>query len=142
MKTERRHELETNYLADRLAAWLEKAKPYTSTVGIGVIALLVALIAKNFFSQQSAERNAEQWEAYYRKSEKPAQDREGFLKLADDYENTPIEPWAALAAADASMQQGCSLLWIDKKEAAKHLNAAVADYEAIIKSKDDDILVQ
>ena len=29
MKTERRHELQTNVLADSLARWIDKAKPYS-----------------------------------------------------------------------------------------------------------------
>jgi hypothetical protein len=50
MKTDRRHNLQTNWLADHLGRWLEKVKPYTNHIiagafvlaAIGVVWLLVA----------------------------------------------------------------------------------------------------
>ena len=142
MKNERRHELETNYLADRLGVWVQQAKPYTSVALLGFAVLVLGVLASSYFSKQSAEQNEKNWEAYFRTSEKPAQDRDGFLKAAKTYADTSIEPWAAMAAADSALRQGCSLLWIDKKESTKHLNAANADYEAIVKSVDDELIKQ
>ena len=41
MKTERRHELQTNVLADSLARWIEAVKPYSRAALAVVIALVV-----------------------------------------------------------------------------------------------------
>jgi hypothetical protein len=43
MKTDRRHALQTNWLADHLGRWLEKIKPYTNYLITGVFVLVAGL---------------------------------------------------------------------------------------------------
>ena len=54
MKTERRHELQTNVLASSLAHWTEAAQPYGKAVLAGVLAIIIALFAWLYISSQSS----------------------------------------------------------------------------------------
>jgi hypothetical protein len=62
MKTDRRHNLQTNWLADHLGRWLEKIKPYTNHILAGAFLLAAAgvvwLVVARFWSgdQEAAWR--------------------------------------------------------------------------------------
>ena len=64
MKTERRHDLEANSLAIKLANWIELIKPYTNTL-LGVAAALVAVTAiSSMMNSRSAATEESAWAAY------------------------------------------------------------------------------
>lgn len=44
MKTDRRHALQTNWLADHLGRWLEKIKPYTNHIVTGAFLLVAGVV--------------------------------------------------------------------------------------------------
>ncbi len=131
MKTERRHELQTNYLANRLAVWIEWVKPYSSVLTLSVILALAIVVFASYFSRRSSEKSVAAWDAYFQQSEAGMLEREQLLKAANDFEGTAIEDWALLAAGDAALQRGAMALFRDKKEAARFLNAACDDYRAL-----------
>ena len=62
MKTERRHELQTNALAARLTKWIEKTKEHSSGITMTVIIVGLVAGATFLFAQQSASRTEEAWE--------------------------------------------------------------------------------
>ena len=65
MKTQRRHELQQNELADHLAKWLEQVKPYSKLI-VGVAVVIAAvLFAVVFISNSSRRTNEAGWTAYY-----------------------------------------------------------------------------
>ncbi len=53
MKTERRHELETNQLADSLGHWADAVRPYTNTILVGI---LLVVVGRRSMSSLSAAR--------------------------------------------------------------------------------------
>ena len=65
MKTQRRHELQTNVLAHSLARWIERAKPYSKAGTAVLIAVVVALFAWAYLSTQSTRREADGWNEYF-----------------------------------------------------------------------------
>ena len=50
MKSEHRHELQTNELANRLGTGIEKVQPYSQVVLAGVIVLAVAAVGWGIYS--------------------------------------------------------------------------------------------
>ena len=64
MKTERRHDLETNELALRIAHWIEKVKPYTGQITIAVLALVGLLAANSVWQSFSSDRQESAWDAF------------------------------------------------------------------------------
>src|SRR5690349_230264 len=61
MKSERRHELQTNELADRLAKYVDDVKPYTKAILGAVIAVVVLFLAYSVWSQQQTTRAGHGW---------------------------------------------------------------------------------
>ncbi len=65
MKTERRHELQTNQLADWLGRQIENIRPHFTTILTVVAVLIVAMIGYGIWSSRSQEAAAEAWTSYF-----------------------------------------------------------------------------
>ena len=72
MKTERRHELQTNELADSLAHWIEAAKPY-SRAGAGGRGCAGRrwCFAWGYLSAQNVRRQCRGLERVFRRHDEP-----------------------------------------------------------------------
>ena len=64
MKTERRHELETNQLADSLGHWADAIRPYANSILVGILALVVAAAVYRAQRRTAAE-TAAAWDEYF-----------------------------------------------------------------------------
>ncbi len=148
MKTERRHQLETNELADSLAHWVESARPYFRTV----VGLLIAVVALVFLyalvSRHSAAKTQEAWDDYFQASNEyfmgmnPASE-EKLDDLADKYPGTSAAWWARTAIGDMKLIEGANLLYRDRTLARERLNSAVEQYETVLKeAKESAVLVR
>lgn len=151
MKTERRHELQTNELADSLGHWLEAIRPYTrALVGIVIAAvLLVAGLA--YLSNQRQQKLAEGWTDFFKivneiaASRDATQMNDGVVKLEvfrDEYKNTPLDYWSRIVAADFRLSTGTSELFKDKAEARGQLNDALKDYRYVTETARDPAVLQ
>ena len=65
MKTERRHELQTNVLADWLGHRTEAIRPYFIYIVMGGVALLVVAIVVTIASNWQLARSSEGWADYF-----------------------------------------------------------------------------
>lgn len=138
MKTERRHELQTNELADWLGKQIEGIRPYSKTI-LGVVVLAgAAMVALTFSLTQRSRNAALGWQAYYEAS--AARNAESLSDIAKDHEGTTAGIWATQAAGDAYLMQGTSLLHIDRDDAAERLNKARDAYQQVIDQTYDDLL--
>src|SRR5262245_34730435 len=102
MKTQRRHELQTNVLADSLASWMEAAKPYSRAALAAMIALVVGLGAWAYLSAQNDRQLADGWNEYF-DALSPMNSRgahELLTDVADRYSGTIVAQWARLTLAD------------------------------------------
>lgn len=142
MKTERRHELETNWLARQLARWIDQLKPYGKAVTGVLVAAVVVGTSVWFFSQQTSQTEAAAWDAYYLATEGGRPNLDELAKLAVEHAGTSVQQWAELARADSQLQIGTRLLFRDKQEAANLINQAIAEYEQIRKSVQSEPLRQ
>src|SRR6185503_11354998 len=64
MKSEHRHQLETNVLATRLDTTLERLRPYASTIAGVVVAVVVVMFLWSYWAGSSAARQSEAWDMY------------------------------------------------------------------------------
>ena len=139
MKTERRHELETNTLADTLATFIERAKPYSKAI-VGVIVALVAVIAIIQIQAWRARSAAsEGWDRYF------AARSTGLEELADvaeQYRGTPAGAWARLELADLYLYQGAEGLFRDRAEANERLRRAEESFRAVLDQAEADLIRQ
>ena len=131
MKTERRHELQKNQLADSLAHWIEAAKPYSRAALALVVAAVVAIFAWGYLSNQSSRRAADGWNAYF--SAIGARDpRTELTDIASRYAGTEVSIWARLTLADIQLDDGTARLFVEKKDARDELRKAAELYRAVL----------
>ncbi len=100
MKTTRRHELQTNELADSLARWIEAVKPYSRAILALVVAAVVAIFAWGYLSAQNSRQEAEGWNAYFT-AITDRDPREALGDIITRYAGTEVSDWARVTLADA-----------------------------------------
>lgn len=134
MKTERRHELATNVLADWLGEKIEAIKPYSTAISATVLAVVVAVFAYVYWSQKNQARQAKAWESYFSAlDERGREDAdESLLNVADDYANSPAGNWSRLSLADAQLAKGVDQLFNDRAASRQTLDDAAESYRAVL----------
>lgn len=129
MKTERRHELQTNQLADWMGSSVETAKPYTK-LAIGVLVAVVVILGSVYYlSGQTAKRQAEGWEKYFAGLTRPTPDQ--LQSVADAYRGTAVGNWSRVELADVQAVRGTEALFKDRAEANEELRAAQQNYAIV-----------
>lgn len=131
MKTTRRHELQTNELADSLAHWIEAIKPYSRAALALVVALVVLIFSWSYWSAQGARRNAEGWNEYF--DAMAARDpRKALSDISSRYAGTSVAEWARLALAEIQLFDGTNRLLVEKKDARDELVMAAEKFQAVL----------
>lgn len=129
MKTRRRHELQTNVLADYLGKHLQQFKPYSRHVTIGTLLICAAILAGLYFSSKwNAERGAS-WSDF--SAAFAANDPDALEEVAALHDGSTAALWARQAAGDMKLAMGTSQLFRDREEAAKTLRDAKEHYLAV-----------
>jgi hypothetical protein len=130
MKSEKRHELETNYLARWLGEMFKKTEPYHTAITwalVGVVVVLGIGVVWNKFSQRGA---ASAWDEF--NSALAADNFVELERIAKEHPGTPVAHWALAVSADARLVTGCGKVFTDKPSAAQDLRSAVDAYATII----------
>jgi len=142
MKSERRHELEKNELAEWLVKSVEGIKPYTNWILGTVLLVAVATASYAWWSGRSRTQDEEAWGLYYQALDN--QDPEELDAVADKYPNHEAAYWATVAAADCLRRVGCGELFRDKTVAGERLTEAVERYTKVLDDEDceDPVLLQ
>ena len=141
MKTERRHELQTNVLAGSLARWIEVAKPYSRAALAIVIALVAAIFAWGYFSSQASRKQADGWDEYFDAMAR-RDPREGLGDIVERYSGTSVAHWARVVLADIQLDDGTNRLFVDKTGAREELRKTIEAYQAILIESDQPMLLQ
>lgn len=132
MKTQRRHELQTNVLADYLGKQIQTVRPHSKTLTIGAIAIVVVLIGYVYLSQQQRASAGKGWADYFKAIGN--RDVKQLDEVAQLHGGTVAGLWARQATADLKLAKGSGELFTDRKEAQKSLRDAQENYEAIEKN--------
>jgi hypothetical protein len=132
MKTERRHELQTNVLADWIGLQVERFRPY-SRLALGVlVAIIVAIGLYGYLNTQASYRNEEGWQRYFVAMDDLQQkgDIDPLTQIAQssEFANTPVGYWSILSLADHHLREGIGQLFNDRPAATTSLRAAVDEY--------------
>ncbi len=146
MKTERRHELQTNALADWLGDQVERLRPYTRlAVGL-LIAILVAIGLYGFMSTQSASRTEQGWQRYFTAMDALRQkgDATDLTQIAEsaEFARTPPGYWAQLSLGDFHLSEGINQLFSDRAAASNSLRAAVDNYSRVTDQRQQPLLAE
>jgi len=132
MKSERRHELQHNALAEWMIGAVASIKPYTNAILAVLLLTAVVAVAAVLWVQRSHGQAAGAWESFYN-----ALDNESPFELDDaaqQYADQPAGHWAGVVAGDLHLARGCSVLFTSKPEANHELKQAVQCYEQALAS--------
>jgi hypothetical protein len=132
MKSTRRHELQTNELADRLGHALNRVKPYSKAMAGVLVAVVVIIAVAMFVSYRNRQREAAAWDAYTLAVGTSTVDFEALRSVAENHPDTTAAQWASLAWADARLQIGIEQLFLDRASARPMLQQAREMYLQLI----------
>ena len=139
MKSERRHELEQNELADWLTDGIETVKPYTNLI-LGTILLIVILVVGGvWWVQQSVIESAEAWDSYY--VAMSSRNPDSLEMVADDYPSSKAACWAQTVAADLHLNAGCNQLFSNRADANLELDKAAELFEQVLDKSRESVLL-
>jgi hypothetical protein len=134
MKSERRHELQENELADWLERTIDQIIPHLKTI-LGVVALLgVAFVAYLVYQNRVAANQQAIWDDFYAAAGEGAQPEEAekkMLALADAHPADPAGLWARLYVADGQLSAGVQDLFTNRAAAKPKLKEAVKNYSLV-----------
>jgi predicted negative regulator of RcsB-dependent stress response len=130
MKSERRHELQHNELANWLAKSSKTIKPYQNIILAAVVAVFVAILGYTLLSRNAASRTSQAWDEL--NAVIHSGDPTKLAKITEDYPNTSVGTTAALMAADNHLREGCERLFVSKATAQHELGKAVDLYHVVL----------
>jgi tetratricopeptide (TPR) repeat protein len=144
MKTERRHELQTNELAIWLAGWVGKIKPYGKLILGGIILLLAVWVATAFIWNRGQKEREQAWSSFFQVYEGADVDADQLTQMAtaQSYGETEAGLWALQTAADLRLGRGAQQLFVDRTQAIEDLEKAEETYRSVTEKAQDPLLKQ
>lgn len=130
MKTERRHELAKNDLADWIGDRIEELKPYSTAIWATVLAVVVGVFAIVYWSRKTEAQLERTWDSYFNARSEPTP--EGLRSVAEAYPDTPAGLWARLTLADVQLSKGVNDLFEDRADGEEALKEAVEAYQYVL----------
>jgi tetratricopeptide (TPR) repeat protein len=144
MKSEHRHELETNALAHRLEVFIERYRPFASQIVGVLIAVVAVIVIGSYLLGSSSTRNSETWDTFNRvvtsSSLGSPTSLDELHRTAQEYPGTPMQQIADLIWADAQVYGASRHYLGERAKALESLNTAASAYEAILQSSKDEQL--
>jgi hypothetical protein len=132
MKTERRHELATNDLADWIGDKVEELKPYSTAIWATVLAVTVLILAAVYWSRKSEAKLEQGWDRYFQARTQESLDE--LRNVADADPKSPAGLWARSTLGDRRLAEGVNLLFENRADAQEALSEAVDSYEYVLKN--------
>ena len=151
MKTERRHELQTNELADWLGTKTKQIRPYARVI-VGILVLTSAAIFLLSFgavqrkkTRESAWKNLFALQVEANSSFDPlarSDYAQQLIDLSKQHEGSPVGAWALQSAGDINLALGSDLLWRDRDAAREKFQLALENYNGALAASEHDMLRQ
>ena len=128
MKSERRHELEHNELADWTVNVAEKVKPYINVIVGGAIVVVLLAVAISLWGESKRRASSDAWGTYYDALSR--QNPDLFQDVIELYPSSEAAQWATVSIGDIHLRNGCNELFSDKANANQELDLAIESYKA------------
>lgn len=143
MKTQRRHELATNVLADWLGEKIEALKPYSAAVSVTTLLVVVVIFASVMLYQRREASTAQAWSDYFAaiENQSPDEATDKLEAVAIDHPRSAAGLWSRLSLADTHLANGVEDLFKDRASARKALDRAIDDYQAVVEQAPRDSLL-
>ncbi|MCL4207101.1 MAG: hypothetical protein KJ000_31860 [Pirellulaceae bacterium] len=129
MKSQHRHELQTNELADTLGVYMQRIQPYARQIGLGILAVLVLVVVGIYANNQRLARAGAGWSDYFQAFAQ--RDPKALGEVARLHSGNPAALWAEQAAGDILLATGAGQMFSDRDEAETSLRSAEKHYKAV-----------
>ena len=133
MKSQKRHDLETNELARHAAAWIEKIKPYSSHLfGVAVVLVGIAVLGSMWGTMSEAQQEVA-WNAYALAINTNDLEMTNLQRVAldDDHEGTAMQEWALVTWADRQITIATKTYFIDRASTTERLSRVESIYQRL-----------
>src|SRR5210317_150148 len=104
MKSQKRHELQTNELADHLGRYMQAIQPYQNLVLFGVVAAIVIVGGVLWLSNQQTAKASASWSEYF--VALGQQRADGLEEVAQIHDGSTAALWALQSAGDVKLSSG------------------------------------
>jgi len=138
MKSEHRHELETNWLAHHVAIWLERLQPYNSLIVGTLLTIVILYFGYSFFGSESAARQSAAWNTYNEAVEGALPNLDRLHDAADEYPDSPMQQLADVTWADGQVSIASRYYIQNRAAATEALNRAIGTYQSLLKETEDE----
>jgi predicted negative regulator of RcsB-dependent stress response len=140
MKSERRHELQTNALADWLGETIDRIRPYQTSL-LGVVLLVVLLIlGGTFWIQHSSGQTTEAWGKI--STALNTGNAAELDDVIDHYPKTQAANMAAVLAGDMRLFAGTQQRFANLATANDDLSKAIEYYQGVTDDSKSSMLVE
>lgn len=133
-------ELEGNALAEKTLEIVDRLRPHTNAILLGLGGLLVALAAWVLVSSQAATTKSQAWDAFL--AGLSGGDPQAFDEVVRRYPGTPAAEWSRLVMADMALIDGTEMLFVNKDQAPPRLRAAAELYGSILAARPSAMLAE
>jgi predicted negative regulator of RcsB-dependent stress response len=138
MKSERRHELQHNELAEWLFKTGEQIKPHQNLILAIVAVIAVVVVGLTWWSRHSAGRINQAWTELGRAMDAGSPDQLG--NIAEEYPNTIAGQTAAVLVGDIRLASACNQRFASATMAQRDLKAAQDSYSKILELSTSETL--
>jgi predicted negative regulator of RcsB-dependent stress response len=141
MKSQHRHELETNVLAKKLDVAVERFRPYASTIACVIVAVVVVMFLWSYFARSSTSWQSQAWDAYNQAVTEAVPDTERLRQTAQEHPGSKMQQMADVTWADSQVWIAARDYIYNRPAAMDAITKALSAYQAVIQSSDDERLV-
>jgi predicted negative regulator of RcsB-dependent stress response len=141
MKSQHRHELETNWLAKRLNVVIEQSRPYASTVAGIAVAVVLAILAWTYFAGSSSVRHSEAWNSFNEAVLERQPDVERLRVLAEEHPGTTMQQLSDVTWADSQVWLAARNYLYDRTGSMEALEKATSRYQSVLGTSKDERLL-
>ncbi len=138
MNSERRHELQQNYLADLLGTQLRKIENYTKLIAVVIVGVVIAVVGWGLY--RSAEVGTRSDATLELLQNAGSGDPEALGQVGDRYPGTPAGALAKLYQADVLLANGIAAQFNDREEAQTQLTEALKRYTEAAGASSDTLV--
>lgn len=136
MKSERKHVLESNLLADKIEAQIIKfKKALPAIVAVVVVSAIVLLVYGVYTSMQDSQR-AKGWTSLYF-ADTNTSDLDA---ISSDFGDSPAGLWARQIAGDAHMARAMEKVYLDRSLSDQYFQQALDEYKTVAEKSSDSFL--
>lgn len=133
MKSEERHRLEQNALADWLGRLMLKVRPYSTLILTAAVVGAVVFGAASWWIRSSAQGNEAAWDNFYTAlgNATNSSDPRPLKQLVDRYRGTAVGYWAAVVASEIHLARGTAEILSNRADAIAEIKNAQEGFSLV-----------